>query len=81
MPLTGREFPHVVSERGVEKCFGRGTAHEDFAHVADVEHARRATHRVMLVGDAGVLNRHLPAAELDELAAELLMPFKERSAF
>ena len=40
----------------------------DLAHVADVEQAGACAHRHVLLGDAGVLERHLPAAEGHHLA-------------
>jgi hypothetical protein len=41
--------------------------------VRNIEEARRRAHGLVLVHDAGVLHRHLPAAEFNELAAQLLM--------
>src|SRR6185503_11627783 len=43
---------------------GEGIVSRDFdlAHVADVEEARAGPHGKVLVGDAGVLHRHVPAA-------------------
>ena len=35
----------------------------------------------MFVGDAGVLHRHFPAAEINELRAEFLVRGKKCSAF
>jgi hypothetical protein len=49
--------------------------------VADVERAGRAADGEMFIGDARVLDGHLPATELDEFAAEMLVPFKEGRAF
>ena len=54
-----------------------GAAHGDFAHVGDVKNPGGAADGEVFVGDARVLNRHLPAAELNKLSAELLVPFKE----
>jgi hypothetical protein len=39
--------------------------HVDHAHVRDVEHARVATHGVVLVDLRAVVQRHVPAAEID----------------
>ena len=50
------------------------TTHVDVAEVTDVEHTDRVAHRKMLLDDAGVLDRHLPAAELRQLGAEPDMP-------
>ena len=45
----------------------------DLAHVRDVEHARRGTHREVLGPDARVLHRHLPARRTDQLRARRAM--------
>ena len=41
----------------------------DLAHVADVEEPGARAHRHVLVDDAGVLDRHVPAAERDHPGA------------
>jgi hypothetical protein len=50
----------------------------DLAHVADVEEPRARPHGHVLVGDAGVLDGHVPAAEFDHAGAERAMPRVER---
>ena len=50
----------------------------DLAHVADVEQPGPGAHRHVLVGDAGVFDGHVPAAELDHARAERAMPRVER---
>ena len=50
----------------------------DLAHVADVEQPGARAHRHVLVGDAGVFDRHVPAAELDHPRAERAMSRVER---
>ena len=45
-------------------------ANFDLAHVADIEEADRVAHGVVLVDDAGVLDGHVPAAEIDHLRAQ-----------
>ena len=45
-----------------------GAFHEELAHVRQVEQAGPFPDRPMLLEDAPVLDRHQPAAELDELA-------------
>ena len=41
----------------------------DREHVRDVEHARVAAHRVVLLDLRAVADRHVPAAEIDHLCA------------
>ncbi len=53
---------------------------ENLAHVTHVEQADRAAHGEMLVDDPGILEGHLPSAELDHARARGVMPFEERSA-
>ena len=50
----------------------------DLAHVADVEEAGAGPHGLMLEDDAGVLDWHVPAAELDHAGAERPMTRVER---
>ena len=50
----------------------------DLAHVADVEQPGARPHRHVLVDDAGVLDRHVPAGELDHAGAGLAMRVVER---
>ena len=45
----------------------------DVAHVADVKDADAGAHGHVLGGEAGVFDRHVPAAEVDHLGAELAM--------
>jgi len=49
------------------------------AHVAYVEDANTGAHRHMLGNDAGILDRHIPAVELDHLRAQSAMNAVERS--
>ena len=42
----------------------------DLAHVADVEQAGARAHGQVLVGDAGILDGHVPAAERHHAGAE-----------
>ena len=53
----------VVGEDVVHVAFRVGTADDDFAHVADVEHTAVVAHGQVLVGDVGVLNGHVVAGK------------------
>ena len=53
------------------------------AHVADIENAHAGAHRHVLVDDAaadrrGILDRHVPAIEVDHLRAHLAMDGVQR---
>ena len=47
----------------------------------DVEEPGARAHRHVLVGDAGVFDRHVPAAELDHAGAVRAVPRVERCLF
>ena len=42
----------------------------DLAHVADIEDAHGRAHGVVLVDDSGVLDGHVPSAEIDHLGPD-----------
>ena len=50
------------------------------AHVTDVKNPRRRSDRLMFLNDAAVLNRHVPAGEIDYASAVGHVPIIERSA-
>src|SRR5262249_51816320 len=50
-----------------------------FAHVADVEEPDAVADRVVFLDDAGVLDGHVPAAEVDHFGPEGAMDGVERS--
>jgi hypothetical protein len=61
----------VVAQRGVDERPGTRSGHPRLAEVADVEEADPRAYGAVLGEHAtGVLQRHLPAAELGELRAE-----------
>ncbi len=63
------------------KGSGAAAAEREAPHVDDVEEARRAARGEVLGDDArGVLEGHLPAAEVDHAGAERHMPVVERRA-
>ena len=63
------------------KSAARRAADGDFAHVGDVENAGGVADGEMFVHDAGVLDRHFPAAEINQLRAEFLVRGKEGVRF
>ncbi len=72
MSFVSTEFRNASAPRAADG---------DFAHVRDVENAGGVAHGEMLVGDAGVLHGHLPAAEINQLRAEFLVRGKKCGAF
>ena len=76
LTLPRRQFADVVGEGLIEKGRGPRAADLDLAHVGNVEQAGRLPHSQVLVGNAGVLHRHLPAAELNQFSAQRLVRFK-----
>ena len=81
LAVAGREFADVVGEDVIQKIRRARAADGDFAHVRDVENAGGVADGEMFVGDAGVLHRHFPAAEINQLAAEFLVRGKKCGAF
>jgi hypothetical protein len=49
--------------------------------MADVEQTGGVAHRIMLIHDPAILNRHLPAAELDHPRAQSDVAIVERRSF
>jgi hypothetical protein len=73
-----RELRHVVGGQALEQRLGARAAHPDLAHVRDIEEAGGGAHRLVLLDDAGVLDRHLPAGERHQAAARLDVAFMKR---
>ena len=77
--LTGRaQLCHVVGEQPLEQGAHACALEVDDPHVRDIEHAGGAAHRVVLADLRAVLHRHVPAGEVDQACAELLVQFVER---
>ena len=53
-------------------------AHLDLAHVADVKQARGGARGHVLADDAGILHRHVPAAEVHHFGAQAAMHRMQR---
>ena len=70
--VVGRET--LTGRRGVR------AEHLDLAHVAHVEEPGGGADRAMLLHDAAVGDRHLPAAELDELGVEAAVVLVEAAS-
>ena len=63
LDLADLQRRDVVGGDGLERGQRGGPVALELAHVAHVEEADGAAHRPMLVEDAGVLDRHVPATE------------------
>ena len=67
------ELVDVVGQQAQEKVFGLRSGDIDGAHVRDVEHAAVAAHGVVFFELRTVVQRHVPAAEVDHFGAEAAM--------
>ncbi len=63
--LADLQFAAVVHEQALEGGEGAGAAELDVAHVGDVEEADGGADGHVLGDEAGVLDGHVPAAEVD----------------
>ena len=81
LALAHAELRHVIGQHAVEEAARARTAHEEFAHVRDVEEAGGLAHRAVFVDDAAVLHGHGPAAEFGQARAEALVGREERRLF
>ena len=72
---------HIVDGEALHRGESARSADFDLSHVADVEEPGVRAHGRVLIENGGVLNRHLPAAEIDEAGAECTMTGMERGLF
>ena len=75
-----RELGDVVGEQAAQVVAHAVAAQVDHAHVRDVEHARVAAHGMVLLDLRAVVDRHVPAAEIDGAGARSHVRVVERSA-
>ncbi len=61
-----REPCHVVRQQQAQKFAHPRTAQVDHAHVRDIEHARRASHRQVLFDLRPVIDGHVPTTEVND---------------
>ena len=76
--LPGSDPIEVVGQACVDEVLRAGPAHLDVAEVTDVEEPDVVAHRRVLLDNAGVLNGHLPAAELGQPRAQGDVPVVQR---
>ena len=67
----------VVGEQMAQELARARAVQVDDGHVRDVEHAGVAAHLLVLLDLRAVVDRHVPAAEVDHLRAERAVGFVE----
>ena len=77
--LADAQPGRVVARDPLNRCERVGAGDLDLAHVADVEQPRARSHGQVLVGDAGVLHRHVPAGKRHHPGAERDVPSVQSS--
>src|SRR2546425_771007 len=80
VPRFTRQRGHIVRAEAIEERVCLRPIDENLAHVTHVEQADRAAHGEMLVHDPGILEGHLPSAELDHARPRPAVPFEQRGA-
>jgi len=77
--LAGLQVVDGVGGDEIGELGGFEAVDFDLAHVADIEKADGAAHGVVLIDDAGVLDGHVPSAEIHHLGSQGPMNGIERS--
>ena len=73
-PWPGCQFPGVVGQYLVDEIHRLGARAPTISPMCEMSKiARRRAHGPVLLNDAGVAKRHLPAAELDQVRPEPLV--------
>src|SRR6185503_13851427 len=80
LDLPDLERGDVVGGEALERRERAGPLDLELAHVTDVEAAHRGANSPVLLDDAAVLHRHLPATERDHARAGLDVRREERRA-
>ena len=79
--LAGHGQPgDVVGQQAAQEVAHARAPQVDDAHVRDVEHACVATHAVVFLDLGAVVDRHVPAAEVDDARRGCDVRFVERSS-
>src|SRR5882757_4906711 len=76
--LTDGQLRCVIHRESLNRSQRARPAKLNIAHVADVEKPHRGADRHVLRGDAGVLDWHIPASEIDHFGAEPAVDTIER---
>ncbi len=81
MGPPGREFGDIIAGELLQQRFRARPLEFDLPHVGDIKQPGLRPHRLVLVDDAAVLHRHVPAAERDHFRAEFPVGVVERCGF
>ncbi len=73
MSLPDGQLRGVVAGDQLDQAQRAGASNFDLAHMANVEEPRSGAYGFVLSQNARVLERHVPAAEIHHLGAELAM--------
>jgi hypothetical protein len=68
--LAHFEFAGMIRSHEIGQGAGVGPVDFDLSHVADIEQPHRRAYRVMFFDDAGILDGHLPPAEIHQLGPQ-----------
>jgi hypothetical protein len=71
--LSDREARSIVHRDVLHRGEGLGASQPNVAHMAYVKNSNSCTYGHVLGDYAGVLNRHVPAVELNHLRTQLAM--------
>ena len=72
------QLGRIVHGEGLDRSQRARAAELNIAHVADVKEPHAGADGHVLRGNAGVLDRHVPAAEIDHFGSELPVDTMER---
>lgn len=77
LALAVLQFADVVGQDAVEEFRGGAAAHDDLAHVGNIEQSGGGAHGLVFIEDAGVVQGHFPAAEINQAGAQFLVGGEE----
>src|SRR5437763_16929756 len=75
---AGPDAIKIIGQALVDESLRSRPAHIDIAQMTDVEDTNGVAYGEVLLDDAGVLDRHLPAADLRQLRPERRVSIMER---
>ncbi len=79
MRLAGLELGRIVHQQALHGVERARSAKLNIAHVRDIKQAYARADGHMLRDEAGVFDRHIPAAEVDHLGFVLAVPCVQSS--
>jgi hypothetical protein len=81
LTLANSDSTHVVCQLLIEESLSPWPPDEYLSHVRNIKDPACSPDREVLINNGGIMDRHLPASKLDELAPELLVGSKKRRSF